>query len=424
MNIVLNPIGSHGDVHPFVGIGLELQRRGHDVTLVTNAHFGPLVQSAGLNFEPLGDDARYRNLMADPNLWHPTRGPRVAVQGGALANLQETVDLLRRLTSRDDSVLVASSLGFGARIVREITDVPTVTVHLAPMVFRSVIAPPVLGGMIWPRNHTLRRAVIWLADVGVIDPMMAGPINRLRATYGLPPARRLLKDWWNSPDRVLGLFPDWYAPPQADWPQQVRLTGFPMYDERGVTPLSPALDQFLNTGGAPIAFTPGTAMLHGQDFFRAAVGACAVLDRRGLLLTRHREQLPADLPAGVIHVDYAPFSQLLPRCAAIVHHGGIGTTSQALAAGIPQIVMPMSHDQPDNAARLARLGVGASLKPKKFTATNLATILGRLLGDSAVAAQAREIATRFADNRGIERAADWIEAARAAHHSQPAKVVA
>jgi rhamnosyltransferase subunit B len=342
------------------------------------------------------------------------------VQGGALANLKETVELLRRLTARDDSVLVTSSLGFGARIVREITSVPTATVHLSPMVFRSVIAPPVLSGMIWPRSHALRRAMIWFADVAVIDPMMAKPINRLRATFGLAPARRLLKDWWNSPDRVLGLFPEWYAPPQADWPAQVRLTGFPMYDERGLTQLSPALDAFLNAGEAPIAFTPGTAMLHGQAFFEAAVGACATMGRRGLLLTRHREQLPADLPAGVIHVDYAPFSQLLPRCAAIVHHGGIGTTSQALSAGIPQIVMPMSHDQPDNADRLSKLGVGATLARKRFTAANLAKVLGGLLSDPAVSARAKQLAERFADNHGIERAADLIEALREAPQAEPA----
>src|SRR6185436_13395214 len=89
---------------------------------------------------------------------------------------------------------------------------------------------------------------------------------------------------------------------------------------------------------------------------------CALLGRRGILLTRHREQVPDNLPREVIHIDYAPFSQLLPRCAALVHHGGIGTSAQALASGVPQLVTPFTHDQPDNAARLKRLG-GAEVLP-------------------------------------------------------------
>ena len=76
--------------------------------------------------------------------------------------------------------------------------------------------------------------------------------------------------------------------------------------------------------------------------------------RRGLLLSRHREHIPRTLPSDVRHVEYAPFSELLPRCAALVHHGGIGTSAQALAAGVPQLIMPMGHDQPDNSRACSR----------------------------------------------------------------------
>ena len=136
-------------------------------------------------------------------------------------------------------------------------------------------------------------------------------------------------------------------------------------------------------------------MSHGHEFFDAAAEACRLLGRRGLLLTRHTEHLPATLPPGVIHVPYAPFSELLPRCAALVHHGGIGTTAQALAAGVPQLVMPMSHDQPDNAERLRKLGVGDEVSVKKFRAPAVAAKLRGLIESDEVARRCAEVAARF-----------------------------
>ena len=145
-----------------------------------------------------------------------------------------------------------------------------------------------------------------------------------------------------------------------------RLTGFPLYDEGDVAPLSADLQRFLEAGDPPIAFTPGSANWQGRHFLTESAGACRLLGRRGILLTRHREHVPDPLPPGVIHVDFAPFSRLLPRCAAVVHHGGIGSAAQGLAAGVPQLAMPMAHDQLDNATRLKRLGVARWVAQKAF----------------------------------------------------------
>jgi UDP:flavonoid glycosyltransferase YjiC (YdhE family) len=178
---------------------------------------------------------------------------------------------------------------------------------------------------------------------------------------------------------MMGLWPQWYAPAQIDWPKQSKLAGFPLWDERGLEPLSPKLEAFLAAGEKPIAFTPGSAMWQGDDFFAAAVDACKRLGRRGLLLSRHSDHIPADLPAEVMHVEFAPFSELLPRVAALVHHGGIGTTSQALQAGVPQLIMAMSHDQPDNAARVEKLGVGLPISPTAFDGKTVAKRLNRFV---------------------------------------------
>src|SRR5207253_413252 len=134
---------------------------------------------------------------------------------------------------------------------------------------------------------------------------------------------------------------------------------------------------------------PGSAMKQGKAFFAAAVEACVKLGRRGMLLTRFPEQVPSPLPDGIRHFEYVPFSQVFPRAAAVVHHGGIGTTAQALAAAVPQLVMHMAHDQPDNAARVLRLGVGRPISPKAFRAPAVAKALHALSSSPEIAERCR-----------------------------------
>jgi UDP:flavonoid glycosyltransferase YjiC (YdhE family) len=140
---------------------------------------------------------------------------------------------------------------------------------------------------------------------------------------------------------------------------------------------------------------------------------------RGLLSTRFAEQIPADLPPGVRHVSFVPFRWLLPRAALLVHHGGIGSTSQALHAGIPQVIMPMGFDQFDNAARVERLGVGRALARRRFTAPRLVPLVAGLLADAAVADRCRGAARRLAAADGLVRAGDAIEEAWARHVASP-----
>jgi len=410
LKILLVTLGSAGDVHPFVGLGLALRQRGHQVQLATNAHFRSLVEKAGLSFAQLGTKQQYQEMIANPDLWHPIKGLRTVFEGGLLPMIQPAYDLIARSHAQSPTLVVSHGIAFGARLAEEKLDVPNVTVHLAPLVFRSVHLPPVYQGMPMRRwmPRWLKRKLFQLGDLLVVERVMAGPINAVRREMDLPPVKSVL-DWWNSPRRVIGLFPDWYAPVQPDWPPQLRLAGFPLYDEREVSGLPADLERFLNQGSPPIVFTAGSAMRHAGEFFRQSALACQILGRRGLLVTRHPEQLPTDLPPQVRPVEYAPFSQLLPRCAAFVHHGGIGTSAQGLAAGLPALVVPLSHDQFDNAARLERLGVARSLNRRRYRAPRVAKLLHNLLTDPQAAQNGRTTAARLAKAQPLHTACDLVE---------------
>ncbi len=413
MHFLLITIGSHGDVHPFVGLGLRLLERGHRATLVTNAHFNSLADRAGLEFEPLGDEAPFLDAMKNPDLWHPTGGFKAVMRFGVSPLIKTTYERVaeRHAAEGDRLVVVGSTLAFGARIAEEKLGVNYATMHLSPVCFRSCHDTPKYPGLFMPRWMPLgiKRRIWEGGDRFVIDPVVAPPVNALRAELGMAPVARVMDTWWNSTRLVLAMFPDWLSPRQPDWPAEAVHCGFPLYDERGHEPLSGDLLAFLDSGSPPIAFTPGSAMLHGKPFFEAAAGACERLGRRGLLLTRHAINLPARLPEGVIHVPFAPFSQLLPRCAALVHHGGIGSLSQALSAGVPQVIMPMAHDQLDNAARVRRLGVGDSLARSRFTAPRLARVLAPLLENPEFTRRSRELAVKMGQMDGLGAAVDHLE---------------
>jgi UDP:flavonoid glycosyltransferase YjiC (YdhE family) len=410
MQVLLIPIGSHGDVHPLVGLGLALQARGHAVTIYTNPHFEGLVRGVGLDYLALGTEEIFQEATQAAGLWDPVEGFKV-VSRFTLSGIEPVFEQIAAWYRPGESLVVAPVTGFGARIAQEVLGVPLVTVDLQPVILRSVIAPAELPGAAFLRHLPRwgRRAFYRFADWLVIDPILAPQINAFRARHGLKPARRIL-NWWHSPQGILGLFPEWFAAPQADWPGPHALAGFPLYDERESRVLDAQLEAFLSAGQPPVAFTPGSAMRQGESFFAAAIDACQRLDRRGLLVTRFTEHLPAGLPEGIRHVAYAPFSLLLPRCAALVHHGGIGTTSQALAAGIPQVVMPLAHDQPDNAWRVESLGVGRQLEPKRFRGPELARVLGGLLADPEVPGSCRAVAGRFAGADALGKACAALEA--------------
>lgn len=415
MRVLVVSVGSSGDVHPFLAVALALRDRGHTVSFATNQYFAPLLQQVGMPLVPTSTVEEFDEATTHPALWRQVGG------FGVLATIisRSTPALYRVVeqeAARGNTVVVAHPLAFAARIAHETLGVPLVTLHLAPSTVWSLEEPSVPTRWLGSVNALPKPAKRLLLGIGdrLADRAMAPALNQFRAEFGLAPVRHIASHWWHSPQRVIGLFPDWFAAPQPDWPSQATLTGFPLYDERHVSRVPPDLEEFLAEadaeGARPVVFAPGSSNRQAGRFFAAAADACRRLGRRGILLTRYPGQLPSWLPDEVRHADYAPFSAVLPRSAALVHHGGIGTAAQALAAGRPQLVVPMTFDQPDNAARLGRLGVARTMSPARCSGARMARHLAVLLGAEEVKRRSTEIARRFDGIDPVGRTCDLIEA--------------
>jgi len=407
---VLTPVGSAGDVHPFIGIGRALAARGHDVIVATAAPFETTVAHAGLGFQVTASAAQFDAVSRHPDLWHPVRGLRLLL-GEIASHLRGAYEGLARLHEPGRTVLVGHSLSLSNRVFEEVHGVPAATLHLAPSIFRSDHLQPAHApgrdASTWPR--WLKRTAWWTVDRLLIDPPIVPELNAWRRELGLAPVDRVFQQWMHSPQRVIGLFPEWFGPPQPDWPAALRLTGFALYDESDQHQVPEAVLRFLEAGPPPIVCTPGSANQSAARFFRAVLGAGERLDRRVLMLTPYRHQVPASLPPAGHHEPYVPLSAVLPRAAALVHHGGIGTVAQGLAAGVPQLTMPMGFDQPDNATRLERLGVGAWVRPSAFTPDRVAESLRRLLDDPRTQENCRRLAALLAPRDAVARTCDLLE---------------
>ena len=232
-----------------------------------------------------------------------------------------------------------------------------------------------------------------------------------RAELGLPDRGSPVFEGQHSPTLILALFSALFAQPQPDWPPQARVTGFAFYDGRNEQAMPPELIKFLDEGPPPIVFTLGSsAVWVARDFYRESIAAAKLLRRRAVLLIGdERNQLNQALPPEIIAVNYAPFESLLPRACAMVHHGGVGTTSNGLRAGIPTLIVPFAFDQPDNAAHAERLGCSRTLPREKYYAARLVTELDILLSKPEHTSKARETGRLLRMENGAVVAADLIE---------------
>src|ERR1700723_395798 len=395
LHVLLPTMGSAGDVHPFIALGVALNARGHRATILTNPIFQALIEAQGLGFLPVGSAAEANTAIANPELWHLRKGFKVIAQV-----IVPVIGEIYRLIEKhaDASTVVAfSSLAFGARVAQEKLGVPSASVHLQPSVIRTFADQGMMGNirLSASRPTWFKQGLFRLIDALIVDRRIKEPLNTLRATLGLPPVDRVMHRWLHSPQLVIAFFPEWFAAAQPDWPPNTHTVGFPLWDSDGeVGPLAEA-EEFLNAGAAPIIFTPGSAGSTMQRFFKESVKAAREMGLRAMLVTNYPEQVPKNLPPNIKVFGYLPFSLVLPRAALLVYHGGVGTLATGIKAGVPHLVVPHGYDQFDSGWRIEQLGLGRSIAHSRYRARRAVPIIESILSDGASVQRRADYASRI-----------------------------
>ncbi len=415
-HIVLMPFGSAGDIFPFIWLGKLLVARGHRVTIISiclfaqaegNAVAAAAAGAAGIGFVGLGTDEERKAIQNDKRIWMLGIGTKVVLDY-TVAWSPHYLEAVEKLDAVD--LIMAPVTSFGARLAREKLGIPLITVHLQPMVLVSAYETPLLHPCLgWLRMLPVALKKFLFALPNPIDLHILAGIRRICTDAGVTPPRSIWREWWHSPDGVLALFPEWFGMPQPDWPQNLFQSNFPTEDLAAEIAIPPELADFLAVGEKPVVFTPGSGNVQAEKFFASAAEAVKRLGIRAVFVTRMENRIPAGMEEHILQVDFVPFSKLLVHASAFVHHGGIGTMAQGFRAGLPQLVMAMSHDQPDNAERLEKLGAGIAVMARDFTPERVTTQLGRLLNESSYSEAARGVQRKAEAPTDRAEMVRWIE---------------
>lgn len=421
--IVIATFGSLGDLNPFVALAHALKSKGFEPVVATSEFYRSWIEGEGLGFAPMRPDMNEVTERLGMDIGEIVK--RVTGDDGFM--FRELIfPYLRR--SYDDVVaasegavaIVAHSLAFAAHVAAERRGLPLINVVLSPLFLFSAYDPPQGDGAAFVRAPksapalAYNRALAWALTQ--LLSLRAAPLGRLRRDLGLPRRRgRALLTGGLSVTATIALASPQLVPPQPDHPPNTFIAGHTFHDRftDAAEGLTPELEAFLNAGPPPLVVTLGSFVVRDKvEFYRASGLAARRLGRRAVLLAAEDERaaLSEGLPADLFVAGHIPHSRLLPRAAAIVHHGGAGTTGQALRSGKPQLVIPVFGDQPDNAGRLTRLGVARRLPYGRFSLERAVAELEALLADQTYASRARELGAIVAREDGAAKAVEKIAA--------------
>lgn len=343
------------------------------------------------------------------------RNQRTLFENAVLPDLASSASKLDALAA-DADMIVASSFVLAAPIVCEKRKLPLVSVVLQPMAFVSAFDPPRTKDFWMMASAPVGRvAASWNRCVYAVyrqalHSLYGRTMDMVRANHGLPPfGARHIFEASRSAVLTLGCYSPHFAPLPLDAPGNAALTGFPIFDgECGSgNDLDPALDAFLAAGSPPIVFTLGTfATRVAGEFYNRAAEVSRRLGMRAVLLTGREPSARSD--RAIFECAYAPHSRVFPGAAAIVHHGGIGTTGQALRAGRPQLVIPHMGDQNDHAQRITQLGVGMAVLPSHFSVKHATNVLSELINNRTFEDKSSRIGVSIASENGAQLAAKLI----------------
>lgn len=411
--LVLTTHGSSGDLNPFLALGTGLQARGHRVRFALSPPLAALAERAGFAVHPLAADAPLTAQAAIYAQGSSVGSLKAAVQQAILPTLSQKVTDLEAACAGAD-LLVAASLQLPASLVADVSGIPWASVAVAPLALPSAQFSPSPLPFAPPPLRPLMNQVAWRVGAQLLRPIADPAVNALRAERGLAPRRDLLLTGNLSPELIAVAVSPAFLPRPPDWPPHAITTGFCFWDTPGDWQPPPALTTFLAQPGPIVAVSSGSQSLDVHTsfatFFRTSIAAIRGVGARALILGAPPDTVPEPMLPDTLALPYAPFSLIYPHCTAVIHHGGIGTTGQALHAGVPMLIAPWGFDQFFIADRVAQLGAGRTISRRHYTARRVSEQLRSILDDPSYQYHAQQLSAQIRREDGVGKLCDALEA--------------
>ena len=418
---LLATMGTGGDLNPIIGIAMELVQRGHGVTIASNGSHREKIERLGLDYLRLRPSLNQNQLQTWMRnaIQSSIEGNRYIVRDLVLPHVEWNYHQLEKVVPEYD-VLLCHTLAYSVPLVAKKLGKPWVSCVISPLVYRveygrrRIIGRGSSRDFLWrmPFPPFVAKAIGSLGKK-IVDPWVA-PLKKLRESLDLPDLRdiHILAESQNSPHLNLALFSGLFAPAKKDWPQPMCQAGFVFYQQEKES-LSRETREFLDKGDSPLLFSLGTSGsgTEGQRFCEVAAEASLQMNKRAILVVGSNTEILQHIPRDerLLPIAYEPFSQLIPQISTLVHIGGVGTIAQGIYEGKPQVLVPFTYEQCDNALRLQDMGVSATIPIARLNSSILCRKI-KQVEENAYRERALEIQAQIAGENGAEAAADQLEA--------------
>lgn len=409
-HFIVYAMGTNGDVDPMVAVATELVQRGNKVSFLSNDYFAPIIQAAGCKFVSVGTVEQYHKGNSI-SAWERDNQADNFQYYHAPA-FEPAFRFIQQYINESDAIVLVLGEQNGAIVAAEKFNIPFVLFMLSPNVIFSAISPPAPFRWIVPG---------FLPSVIVRLLLRRYRKVRFKQLFKEPYAANYLAvrkklDCWprykTNSNAILqiGFFPKWFGMPAKDWPANIHLVGFPLQNRTAIQSRRD-FDQLIERAGLPVIFTTGTGVKDVQALFTEGRKICESLQLPGVFVGGTDGAAFLQESAWCTHFNYLDFEYAFSKTLAVIHHGGVGTTAQAIKAGIPQIIRPLKYDQPDNADRVYRLGLGTYVLPEQFTAESVIPILRNMLQKAKQSKALIKFSADVKNSSAIVNTCDLIEQA-------------
>ncbi len=376
--VIFETNGTDGDVLPFIRIGSQLVKLGHKVAMVTHSYYEALIGQANIDFIPLDTPADYAQFINDnATMCTNPQGYIAFLRRNELPRILPAYHRIKDYYIPNQTVIIGKSPGMLSTIVAEKLNIPRIVVYLAP----AFVMSEEFSDMIYD--------------------LLKEDIAEIRNQLGIHGSYHS-DNFWRNAQRYVGLWPEWFKAEHSYSNKEIEKIGF-VVDTNQTGKLPDEVMELLNGEDKPILINSSSSCLFmNSDFFESTVKACGVLGQKAIFVVRYKDFIPENLPKEIHVFTQLQFSILMPKVKAIIHHGGIGTSAQALASGIPQLVLAGGVDRPDNGMCLKKLGVGEYLLPTYWKYENVMEALQRVSTSREIRENCKKMAEVMKNEKPVE----------------------